>query len=254
MNNQLKIVMQPEEIINFLKAEIKLKEICKAVLYQRIIEKAAFQKGINVSTEEIEIEANRQRREKRLEKASDTVRWLEKQMLTPLDWEVGIRNFLLKQKLALTLFGKEVEQFFIQNRSQFEQVVLYQFVVNGEKLAQELYYQIEEGEISFYHAARLYDIDENRRYKCGYEGKVYRWAVMPEIAPIVFSASVKQLVGPIKTEIGYHLFMVEDYIPAELTSNRYQEILDNMFQQWLNAEFDYIYSSFELSSCSGFSS
>lgn len=62
---------------------------------------------------------------------------LEKeQMLTPLDWEVGIRNRLLTQKLAFFLFGKEVEQFFVENRSQFEQVVLYQFVVKDEKLAQ----------------------------------------------------------------------------------------------------------------------
>jgi len=247
MNNQFKIVMEPEEVINCLKTEIQLKEVCIKILYQRIIEKAAQQKGIIVSTEEIEIEANRQRREKRLEKASDTVRWLEQQMLTPLDWEVGIRNRLLRQKLALALFGKEVEQFFLQNRSEFEQVVLYQFIVSSEKLAQELYYQIEESEISFYQAARLHDIDENRRYKCGYEGMVYRWVVEPQIAPLVFNASPQQLVGPIKTDNGYHLFMVEDHIPAELTPKRYQEILDNMFQQWLDTELDYIYCNFELS-------
>ena len=246
MNKQLKIVMELEEIINCLKTETQLKEVCTKILSQRIIEKVAQQKDISVNTEEIEIEANRQRREKRLEKASDTLRWLEQQMLTPLDWEVGIRNRLLKQKLALKLFGKEVEQFFIQNRSEFEQVVLYQFVVSGEKLAQELYYQIEESEISFYQAARLHDIDENRRYKCGYEGKVYRWAVIPQIAPLVFNASPQQLVGPIKTENGYHLFMVEDYIPAELTPKRYQEILDNMFEQWLDTELDYTYCNFEL--------
>ncbi|AFY52988.1 parvulin-like peptidyl-prolyl isomerase [Rivularia sp. PCC 7116] len=247
MNHQLKIAMEPNEIINFLKRDIKLKEICTKILYQRIIEKTAQQKCIDITTEEIEIEANRQRREKRLEKASDTIRWLEQQMLAPLDWEVGIRYRLLKQKLALLLFGEEVEEFFIQNRSEFEQVILYQFVVNNEKLAQELYYQIEESEISFYEAARLHDINENRRYKCGYEGKVYRWAVTPEIAPLVFSTSPKQLVGPIKTDNGYHLFMVDDYIPAELTPERYQDILNNMFQQWLDAAVDCMYCNFELS-------
>ena len=194
MNNHLQILIAPEEIVNFLKSEVKLKEIFIKILSQRIIEKAAQERNINVTTEEIEIEANRQRREKRLEKASDTVRWLEQQMLAPLDWEVGIRNRLLTQKLASVLFGKEVEQFFLQNRSEFEQVVLYQFVVKHEKLAQELYYQIEEGEISFYQAARLHDIDGNRRYKCGYEGKVYRWAILPEIAVLVFSAPLKQLL------------------------------------------------------------
>lgn len=239
--------MESDEIINFLKTEIKLKEICINLLSQRIIEKVARQKGIDVTAAEIEIEANRQRREKRLEKASDTVKWLEQQMLAPLDWEVGIRNHLLKQKLALALFSEEVEQFFIQNRSEFEQVIFYQFIVKDEKLAQELYYQIEESEISFYQAARLYDIDDFRKYRCGYEGKVYRWAVIPEIASLVFSTSPKQLVGPIKTELGYHLFIVEEYIPAELTPKRYQEILDKMFQQWLDAEVDYMYCNFELS-------
>ena len=247
MNSSFKIVIKPEEVINFLRSEIKLKEIYIYILSQRIIEKVAREKGINVTTEEIEFEANHQRREKRLEKASDTVRWLEEQMLTPLDWEVGIRNRLLTQKLASALFGKEVEQFFIQNRLEFEQVVLYQFVVKHEKLAQELYYQIEEAEISFYQAARVHDIDEKRRYKCGYEGKVYRWAILPEMAPLVFNAPLKQLVGPIKTEYGYHLFIVEDYIPAELTPSRYEEILHNMFQQWLDAQIDCMYYNFEFS-------
>ncbi|MGB3654621.1 MAG: peptidylprolyl isomerase [Rivularia sp. (in: cyanobacteria)] len=247
MNNPSKLVMEPEEIVNYLKSEIKLKEICIHILYQRLIEKAAQEKGINVTTEEIEIEANRQRREKRLEKASDTVRWLEQQMLAPLDWEMGIRSRLLRKKLAVSLFAKEAEQFFLQNRLEFEQVVLYQFVVKYEKLAQELYYQIEECEISFYQAARVHDIDEKRRYKCGYEGTVYRWAILPEIANLVFSAPLKQLVGPIKTEYGYHLFIVEDYIPAELTPKRYEEILYNMFQQWLDTEVDYMYYNFELS-------
>lgn len=247
MNNDLKIVMEPEEIVKFLKSEIKLKEICINILSQRIIETIVQEKGINVTTEEIEIEANRQRREKRLEKASDTIRWLEQQMLAPLDWERGIRKRLLRQKLASVLFDKEVEQFFLQNRLEFEQVVLYQFVVKDEKLAQELYYQIEEGEISFYQAARVHDIDENRRYKCGYEGKVYRWAILPEIVALVFSAPREQLIGPVKTEHGYHLFIVEDYIPAELTPTRYQDILDNMFQQWLDAEVNYMYYNFKLS-------
>lgn len=240
----MKISIQPEEIVNFLKSEIQIKEIYIQILSQKIIEKAAKEKGIHISTEEIEIEANRQRREKCLEKASDTLRWLEQQMLTPLDWEVGIRKRLLAKKLASELFAKEVEKFFIQNRSQFEQVVLYHFFVNNEKLAQELYYQIEEGEISFYQAARLHDVDEKRRYKCGYEGKVYRWGILPEIAALVFSTPAKQLLGPIKTEYGYHLLMVEENIPAELTPKRYEEIIHNMFQQWLDTEVDYMYYNF----------
>jgi len=243
MNEISKLVVEPQEIVNFLKSEMNLKQVCQKILFQKVICQVAQKRGIIVTTEEIEAEANRQRREKRLEKATDTLSWLTDELISLDDWEVGIRNHLLSQKLAQTLFAKEVESFFIQNSQSFEQVIFYQIIVDSQKLAQELYYQIEEGEISFYDAAHLYDIDDNRRYKCGYEGKVYRWALQSDIAALVFSAPSKQLIGPIKTEQGYHLFKVESLIPAELTSQRYEEILNNMFQQWLVAELDYLLHS-----------
>jgi parvulin-like peptidyl-prolyl isomerase len=226
--------VEPEEIVNFLKQEINLKEICQKILFQKAIAQIAQQKGIVVTTDEIQAEANCDRRERSLEKAADTVAWLTEQMIAPSDWELGIRNRLLAQKVAEAMFGNEVGKFFIQNRSDFDQIILYQMIVANEKLAQELYYQIEEGETSFYAAANLYDIDENRRRKCGYEGKIYRWALDSDIAAIAFSASAKELIGPIKTKFGYHLLLVEELIPAELTPQRYQEILNHMFKQWLN--------------------
>ncbi|MCX7596279.1 MAG: peptidylprolyl isomerase, partial [Fischerella sp.] len=58
------------------------------------------------------------------------------------------------------------------------------------------------------------------------------------------STPPKQLIGPVKTEQGYHLFMVEEFIPAKLTPQRYEEILNNMFQQWLTTEIDYAIDSF----------
>jgi parvulin-like peptidyl-prolyl isomerase len=240
MNDFSKRVIEVEEIVNFLKSEMNLKEVCQKILFQKLICQVAQRRGIIVTTEEIEAEADRQRREKRLEKATDTLSWLTDQLISLHDWEVGIRNRILSQKLAQTLFAKEVESFFLQNRLSFEQVLLYQIIVDSEKLAQELYYQIEEREISFYHAAHLYDIDDNRRKNCGYEGKIYRWAIQADIAAIIFTTIPKQLIGPLKTDQGYHLLMVEELIPAELSPERYQEILNNMFQQWLAAELDYM--------------
>src|SRR5579883_356953 len=243
MSNLSKIAIEPEEIVNFLKSKMSLKEVYQQILYQKIIAHVAKEKAIIVTSEEIQTEADRQRREKRLEKATDTLAWLSDLLVSPDDWEIGIYNYLLAKKLAEALFGEEVKRFFMENRLGFEQAILYQIIVSTEKLAQELYYQIEEGEISFADAAYHYDINNNRRYKCGYEGTVYRWSMQPDIAAIVFNTKPKQLIGPIKTEQGYHLFKVEDLIPAELTSQRYEEILNNMFQQWLVAELDYLLHS-----------
>ncbi|PLZ95126.1 peptidylprolyl isomerase [Fischerella thermalis CCMEE 5268] len=246
MTDISQIGISPEEIINYLKSEMRLREVCQKILYQRIINKVAQERGIIVTTEEIEIEADRQRREQHLEKAVDTLTWLAKQLVSPYDWEIGIRNQLLAAKLAQTLFAKEVEKFFNQNRQEFEQIVLYQIIVTCEKLAQEIYYQIEEGEISFYEAAHIYDIDEHRRQKCGYEGKFYRWAIQANMVEVVLGNPPKRIIGPLKSEQGYHILMVEEVIAAELTPQRYEEIINNMFQKWLASKVENLLNSYEL--------
>ncbi len=235
--------VEPDELVTFLKRNIQLKEVCQKILYQKIINQAAQERGIKVTPEEIQADANRQRYEKRLEKASETLAWLTDQMISPDDWEAGICDRLLYQKLANSLFSKEVEKAFAQNRLDFDQVLLYQIIVSDGKIAQELFYQIEEREISFYEAAHLYDIDEKRKAQCGCEGKLERWKFKPDMAAIIFEAQLGQVIGPLQTEQGYHIWMVEEFIPAELTPQRYQELLDSMFKEWLSSELIYMIHS-----------
>lgn len=237
------ISIKPDEVVDFLKKNIQFKDISEQVLHQRVINQAAQDRGIVVTSEEVQAEADRIRHEKRLERASDTLAWLNDQMIAPDDWEAGIGEQLLAKKLAEFLFSKEVEKFFAQNRLDFDQVLLYQITVPDGKLAQELFYQLEEREISFYEAAHLYDIDQKRRNYCGCEGAIDRWKLKPEIAALVFGAKLGEVIKPVKTEQGYHLFMVEEFIPAELTSQRYQEIMDSLFKQWLESELNYMLHS-----------
>ncbi|MBE9043182.1 peptidylprolyl isomerase [Pleurocapsales cyanobacterium LEGE 10410] len=242
MINSWVIPIESEEIINFLKQEMLLKGICKKILYQKIIESAAKKHQIAIAPEEIQTEADNIRHQKRLENANDTFAWLKEEMVTPQEWEAGIINRLLAQKLAKHLFEKEVEPYFAQNRLDFDQFVLYQIVVLDRQLAQEIYYQIEEEEISFYQAAHLYDLDEQRRYHCGYKGKIGRWNLPPRLAEAIGNASIKQVIEPIAIPQGqveeYHLLMVEKFIPAELTPERHQYIIERLFKKWLESEFD----------------
>jgi parvulin-like peptidyl-prolyl isomerase len=234
------ISIQPEEIIDVLKQEMLLKSICQKVVYRKVIEQAAVEKGITVTSEEIQTEADNIRYTKRLEKASDTLAWLKEQMIAADEWEDGIAARLLAKKLAAHLFDKEVEKYFAQTRLDFDRVILYQIVVPYEQLAQEIFYQIEEEELSFYEAAHFYDLDEERRYRCGYEGKVSRWSLKPDVAAAVFGATVGQVVGPLQTDLGYHLFLVKKFIQAELTPERRQEIIDKLFQEWLESESNHL--------------
>ncbi len=235
-----KIPVHSEQILGFLRKNLRFKETYQEILYQQVIAQAAQEKGLTVTEKEIQAEADRIRREKRLEKANDTLAWLADEMVTAEDWSAGMYDRLLAKKLAESLFAKEVEKFFAENRLDFEQVLLYQVIVPFDRVARELLYQIEEQEISFYEAAHFYDIDEKRRYQCGYEGKLHRWSLKPDIAAEVFKAQPGKVVGPLQTEQGHHLLMVEEFISAELTPKTYQDIRDRMFKEWLASELNYM--------------
>ena len=168
-------LIESSEIIELLRQELQLKPFCQKVLQKKVIDKAAGERGLTVTPDEIQVVGDQLRREKRLEKAADTIAWLADQMISVEDLEAGICDRILSQKLAEHLFTKEVEKNFVQNKLQFDQIIFYQIVVTNLQLAREIFYEIQEGEISFFDAAHLYDIDENRRHLCGCEGKVYRW-------------------------------------------------------------------------------
>lgn len=240
MTDFSQVSITPEEVIAHLRENIQLKDTYRQILSQQIIRQAAQARGLTVTEQEIQAEADKMRYAKRLEKASDTLAWLTEEMITPQDWEAGIRERLFAKKLADYLFDQEVEKQFAQHSLDFDRVLLYQIIVPYESLAQELFYQIEEEEISFYEAAHLYNIDEQRRQVCGYEGKIYRWNLKAEIAAVVFSAKPKEVTYPLKSEQGYHLFLIEEFIPAQLTPQRREEIIKQMFGEWLQSELNHL--------------
>lgn len=232
-------LLEPDQIVDFLKREIQLKAVCQQITHQQIIRMAAQERELTVSPEEIQAAANQVRYELRLERATDTLNWLSDQMLTVEDWEEGLRDRLLAQKLKESLFAQDVERVFAQSRLDFDEIDLYRLRVPYQALSQELFYRIEEGEMSFYEAAHLYDIDEQRRLRCGYEGRLHRWDFEPAIAAAVFGGTIGQVIGPFSLAQSYDLLMVANLLPGELNQVTRQTILNQLFDEWLESELNY---------------
>ena len=239
------ITISSNEITAFLKQKMIYREICSQIVYGKIIDRVATERNIIVTAREIERKAEEVRRAKQIETTSETIEWLKNELLDTDEWEEALAKELLAQKLARELFAQEAESYFVRHRLDFDEFILYQLVVPYLRLARELFYQIEEEEISFYRAVHLYDIDEQRRYVCGYEGKVHRRDYPADLAAEIFKSpiSVGQLIGPIHSEQGCHLFKIESYTPAQLSSEVHQEIIYRLFQQWLVGEFSYLINS-----------
>jgi parvulin-like peptidyl-prolyl isomerase len=234
------------EVVAYLKHEVKLKAIYRQILCRQIVDRVSQERGVIVTSEEIQAEADQFRYEHKLESAAQTYEWLNDQLLTPDEWEAGIQQRLLTKKLIEHLFSRQLETYFAQNKVQYEQAVLYRIVVPYQALAQEIFYQVEEEEISFFEAAHLYDIDEQRRLACGFEGKVSRWQLKPDAAARVFGAIPREVIGPIQSEKDFELIMVEEFIPAELTPAIRQQILNQLFDEWLESELNYLIHSDDL--------
>lgn len=176
------------------------------------------------------------RRELQLESAQKTQDWLKERMITADEWEESIRDRLLAQKLADAMFSDTATQQFNQQKLDYERISLYKIVTADRALAQELAYQIEEEETSFFEAAHRYDSDPARRRCCGYEGEISRWALSPDVAASVFGAPAQTVIGPVVLEQAYGLFFVDEFIEPELTPETYRTIRDRLFYEWLDRE------------------
>ncbi len=236
MDDRIAASPAPDEIVKFLRKNVQYKEVCQQIVYQRIVQKVARDRGICVTSQEIQYEAAQFRQRYRLQQSADTLAWLADQQMTPDDWESGICDRLLVQKLTKTLFNQEVEQYFAKNRFQFDRVVLYQMIFSDEQLAQDVFYQIKNSEISFYEAASRYGRDEQPPC-CDY-AQFYRWMLNPKIAASVFDQQIGQVLEPVEIEQGYHLIKVERILSAELTPELRQELLNQRFQTWLKSELN----------------
>ena len=234
------LAIDSEQLTSFLKQEMRIRDLCKQEICHRIVTVAVQEKGITISDQEIQAEADQFRHQMKLESAKDTIQWLEHQLITAEEWEEGIHRRLLTQKLAKHLFAHEVPTYFTQNKLNYEKVILYRIVVHNAPLAQELFYQITEAEISFYQAAHQYDINEQRRFYCGYEGTLSRRELTPDTAAQVFGSQPKDVLGPIQSEDGYDLLMVENFLGADLTEEIQTQILNQLFNEWLDRELVYL--------------
>ena len=234
MPEQLNI--STSEIIHQLKLSCQIPEIVEAIATQTVINQAAKEAQIEVTEAELQEEGDKLRLEKKLATAKETWGWLNKNHLSVQDFEELVRNNLIYEKLANHLFASQVEKFFYENRINYEAAVTYEVILEDRDLALELFYAFEEGEITFSEIARLYIQDSELRRAGGYQGIRHRKDFRPEIAAAVFAANALQILKPITSPKGIYLIWVEEIIQPELEEDLRQQIIDELFTDWLKVK------------------
>jgi len=246
MDNLLSISSQ--EVIHHLKMSCQIPQVVEEIAIQKIIIDTANSAGITVTEDELQQEGDRLRFAKKLVKASDTWAWLKTHHLNLDEFEELVRHKVLSEKVARHLFTNKVESFFYQNRLDFIAAATYQVILDDHDLALELFYAIQEDELTFTEIAREYIPDPQLRRAGGYQGIQQRTDFRPEIAAAVFAATAPEIIKPIVTSKGVYLIWVEEIIQPELTEELREQIITDLFDDWLQQQVQQmeIITSFEL--------
>jgi parvulin-like peptidyl-prolyl isomerase len=227
------IKITTEDILKQVKLSLQIPDLIESIVSRKIIADAATEAGITVDNEELQQAADTIRLLQKLHDAQETFAWLEKHHLSVDDLEEIAQFTIISQKLTTHLFADKIEPYFYENQLDYVGVVMYEVVLDDEDLAMELFYSIQEGEMSFYDVAHKYIEDKELRRKGGYRGILSRKDLKSEISAAVFAATPPEVLKPIVTSKGVHLILLEEILQIELDNKLRYQIVSELFGEWV---------------------
>lgn len=226
-----------DDIVRQIKLSCQFPSVIEGIITRQIIHRTAREQGIKAEPDELQQAADAFRFTSNLKSAESTWSWLQKHCLSLDDLEELVETTVVSSKLAQHLFADKVEPFFIEHQLDYAKAAIYEVILEDKDLAMELFYAVEEREISFHEVARQYIQDTELQRRAGYRGTLCRMDLKPEISAAVFAATPPQILKPIVTSKGIHLILVEELIQPQLDEKLGYEILSNLFPTWLSEKF-----------------
>jgi parvulin-like peptidyl-prolyl isomerase len=233
VNIDLTANISDRDLIYEAKLKGQIPALMRGVVRRKTIERHVQQAGISPTVEDLQAAADHFRLVHQLESTEATQKWLADRFLSLDDFEDMITQDLLSERLAQHLFGDRVEQIFYQNLLDYSAAMIYEVILEDYDLAMEIYYSLQEGDLSFTDVAHRYIAIPELRRRGGYVGKVVRKQLRPELAAAIFATKQPQLLEPIITAVGIHLIQVEEIIEPKLDQPLQQRILTELFDRWL---------------------
>lgn len=152
----------------------------------------------------------------------------------------NVKKSLLEQYNLRKLFNKitvteeEIKDYYEKHKDKFindEMVKASHILVDSEEKANKVLKNIEDG-LSFEEAATQYSSCPSKQAG-GDLGRFGRGQMVKEFDDAVFSMQVGEISNPVKTQFGYHIIKLTDYLPKKHLSLKeaYQEAKDGCFME-----------------------
>ena len=228
------------DVLDQVKFSCLLPDLVEGWLTRQIIRETAIQEGIQVTPEELQAAADQIRLLNQLQQADETHAWLTQHHLSLDEFEALAEANVLSNKLALHLFSEQVAPHFATQRLMYEQAIASEIRLEDPDLALELFYALQEGEVTFPEVAQSYISDPDLRRTGGYRGPLTRNQLRPELSAAIFAAQPPQILKPVVTAEGVHLIYVEAILEPMLDEQTHAHILSSLFWDWLRTQINEI--------------
>lgn len=193
----------------------------------------AEQRKISIDEQEWKAKVGELRQQLGLYSTTETMVWLSKRGLTTADLFESAKAQLLTEKVKQIVSEDKIDGYFLKNRLSFDRAIISQLIVGSREQAQELLFQLEEGE-PFYQMAQTYCLNITSKYDGGYIGSVGRADLGSEEESFVFGSEAGRSGGPFPNGSCYGLLYVWEVIPAVLTKELRLKLADLIYEEWLN--------------------
>jgi putative peptide maturation system protein len=204
------------------------------IINQGLIFQELQENPIDLTDAELQAAMNDFRILHKLFTASTTQQWMKERGLTHDRFEVLVQDYASVAKLRKQVTAESVKAYFQQHQSTFESAQVAYVILSDWQSTQIMFESITQQKVSFFAALEI-QLASNSKHiieQSLLERSHYQDWPFPKDA-VFASASIGEVLDPVKTEKGFALIKVIDRIAATLTPDIEIVIQDLLFQEWL---------------------
>lgn len=228
--------LSSDRLVTWLKLSGRFAGVVADLIQEQLTATAARQRGLEVSTTELQAAVENHRRIHGLYRVADANRFLEAAGATLEDYEAFIEDGLLATKLLDDVVSEAaIEAHFQSHKLDYESVEIGHIVVDSEDKAREVIALVQEGAATFQELAKELSLIETAA-SGGRIGRIYRGTLADDLETRVFAAEVNDVLGPIALEDGnFEVFSVFARQPAMLDEGTRGQIRQRLSNDWFQA-------------------
>ncbi len=171
----------------------------------------------------------------------DRAIWLDRNHFTLSQFEKLIIRTVKLDRFKCETFGRQVDSYFLQTKSQLDRASYSLLRVKDFHLAQELFFRLQAGEATFPELVTQYSQGQEAETG-GLIGPHELSIPHPTLAQKIRSLNPGQLAAPLQVADWFVVIRLEHYFPAQLNEKMRERLSDELYERWIQNQLNQLKS------------